>query len=198
MRGLRGQKESAILLLHHHKGGLLILINITLTEEDYILYNIFHFFHSPLNKKRYWTNRLLPFLLYTLIIIFMFLLDIKWDLLLIEAMLLYLYALIRFVLYPRMVKKNIRKNILKTKKEGRLPYSPEYSIDYGEDTFIMTTPTRTIHYAYSDILEICKEDDAVYLLVGAVEAVILPNRCLDQKDELLRFLYEKMEDSHSK
>lgn len=179
-----------------YEGGAIMKISVVMTEEDYIAFNLFHAFHSPLIKKQFRQLRLFPFLMTAVLITVFYIMDMRRDLLIIDAVFLCLLNLFYFAYYPKIYKKSIRKNILKTKKEGKLLYPPEYALDFKEDGFIMNAPNKTANYAYSDITEICEENDVLYIYIGAQEAFVIPHHCLEHKDDLIAFLREKKASAH--
>lgn len=166
-------------------------IHVSINDEDYITYNIYHYFHSSSTKTNVLIGRLMPLLFSILAIAVFILIDVVPMLLYAEIAFLTLYSIIGFFRFPKSVEKNIRKNILKLKKEGKLPYAEEASLDFGDNEITETSPNNVKRIPYSSILAVQEIENYIYLIIGAVEAVIIPIRCLDNKDTLLEFLNQK-------
>lgn len=166
-------------------------IHVNLYDEDYIQYNIHHSYYSYNSKKTHMIGRLSPFLFSIVFIAVFIYLNVEPLLLYVEIAVLMLYSIISFIRYPKSLEKRIRKYVLRMKEEGKLPYDEEAMIDFGEDVITETTPNMTNRISYSEIRDVCETEGYIYLIIGAMQAIILPKRCLDDKFKLLGLLKEK-------
>ena len=167
-------------------------LHVHVTYEDYIRFNIFHAFHSKTSKRAILLSRCIP----AIVCCILFVLDppigMPIDFWLLQIGLLAPFCIAYYLLYPKLHKWLIRRNVSKLKKEGKLPYHEDADLDFGDDAFIETTSDSAITVKYSDILSIHETTDAVYIMIGALTTIILPLRDLgDQKNALLALLREK-------
>ena len=167
-------------------------LHVHVTYEDYVRFNIFHAFHSKTSKRAILLSRCIP----AIVCCIWYVLDppigmpIGFWLRMIGLQAPFCIAY--FLLYPKLHKWLIRRNVRKVKKEGKLPYHEDADLEFGDDTFIETTDHSATTIQYADILSINETADAIYLMHGAISAFIIPLRDLgDQKDALLALLREK-------
>ena len=110
---------------------------------------------------------------------------------------------IGFVTYGILMlccKKSIQKSALKRqiktmKKQGKLPYEPEYTIEFGEGSLRQISHTEISELGYTALEQICViPNKAVYLYKSPVSGYIIPMSTFTSADEcnaLLRFLQYK-------
>ncbi len=166
--------------------------HIQVNEEDYIQFNIYHAFHSKQGKKTLLLGRLLCFFFSACIITILLLAGIGRSLLLGEIVGLLVISTVWCLTYSTHTKKRIRKAIQAMKKEGKLPYNEEATIEFGETEIVESTAREINKTAYSEIIDICETEDYLYLKKGAVNYIILPIRCLEGKAaELADFIRKK-------
>ena len=167
-------------------------VQIHLTDEDYIQFNIFYALHDKAFKKQMMFRRCFPFMLSLILIPSLIWLrsDIKYT---ITCSVIWLgYSTMQFFLRPRSVEKNIRKSLLMSKKEGRLLREPDADYHFADDAIHYTALTNSGFYHYSDVLKIHETTEHIFVMISAVSAIIIPLRDLgDQKDALLALLREK-------
>ena len=167
--------------------------DIELTEEGYIDFNIFVIFHSEQGKKGIARGRLLGAAVSLLVMFILFVAGADKWLITWEAILLTIFSVVVFVMYPGMVKKKVRSNIQKMKLEGRLPYEPTSTLEFRENELFEVTPQGTRTVPYSEFMDAYDTDEYIFLREGAQKAFVLPKHCLgDREAELLAFLTGKM------
>ena len=92
-------------------------IRYTITEEDYIQFNLYHIEESASLRKQFQMLRLyLPLLM--AVVIFLVGTQVLKQPALYWVVVAVLYAVGCFVIYPRLYKKSIRKNVVKMAREG--------------------------------------------------------------------------------
>lgn len=166
-------------------------IQVSVTEDDYISYNIYHYFHSKSTKSNILTGRLMPFLISVLGAAILIKAGNRGALLYSEIAILALYSIVGFFYYPKTAEKAILKNISKLRKEGKLPYTQEAVLDFEENEIIETSEDSIKHIPYSSVLKVCKTEAHVYVMIGAMEAIIIPHQCLENVDAFLEFINNK-------
>ena len=81
------------------------------------------------------------------------------------------------------------------KKTGKAGYSPESVLEFGDETFIETTPDNKTEQRYASIERISIVDNkVVYIHVNNIMAYILPLSCFETKeqyDEFFEFIKTK-------
>jgi len=70
--------------------------------------------------------------------------------------------------------KQIKKNIGRIKKSGKLPYQSDITIFFEDDFFIETTEIGEGRVKYSAIERVIKAEKAIYIYTNAVQAMLLP------------------------
>ena len=167
-------------------------INVHLTDEDYIKFNIYFAFNSKQGKRQVLINRLIGPGICALVFGVFFMAGADKDLLTVEAVVLSFIALLLFISAPKWIVKSIRKNCSKFREEGEFPYDEDAVIDFGETEILSTSAKGTEKVLYSDIHDIGEDEDNVYLRKGAMEALIIPDCCLPEgRSAFLEFIREK-------
>lgn len=165
---------------------------INLTEEDYIDYNIFAGMNNPNGKKALMTGRLyMPiFLLVALIVIWILKKDAMFVLF--EGIFFVIVSIIWVAVYPKVYKGMIRKNILKLKKNGKLPFFESEDFELTDEEIIGTTETEIRRCRYENLNKIDVTADCIYVWIDAARAWIFPTRELGaRRAEVLNLLNSK-------
>ncbi|MBE6949319.1 MAG: hypothetical protein E7456_05675 [Ruminococcaceae bacterium] len=94
-----------------------------------------------------------------------------------------------------VVKRNIKSQIKKLKKTGKLPFDAVSRLEFHEDKIIEITDSKRIEQGYEVLERICIVGDRfVYLYYSSIGAFILPvpqiKNQIDQ-DDFLNFLFQK-------
>lgn len=167
--------------------------NIELNDEDYIRFNTFLLFHSNSGKKAITMGRCLGLAISLLVMLVLVLAKADNWLIIVEACMLAVFSIVVFVMYPSMAKKKLRKNILKLKEEGELPYVKQSTLEFRDSDIFEEKKDGTRVIPYSDLMCAYDTDDYIYLKKGAQEALVLPKDCLEGRDgELVAFLSGKV------
>ena len=88
------------------------------------------------------------------------------------------YCIYFLVAIKSRIRKKIRKRVEKYRAEGNLPYDPEATIDFTDEMIMEYTPKSTTRREWSDIKSIIADDEHYYLMVGPMQGMIIPIRCL--------------------
>ena len=166
--------------------------HITLTEEDYVAFNLDAMRHYPDAKKNMLLGRLTGLFFSAFVMLVMLAFRASEIVLLISGIILAYVSAASFFRYPSILERSVRRKIELAAKEGKLPYEPEKDVEFTNMEIITTTEKSMQRVAYSDIIRIVETPCRLYLYDGLYRANILPLRCLgDEKDALLAFLKEK-------
>ncbi len=169
---------------------------ISLNEEDYLRFNIFYTYHSKSGKRALNTARMiLPVLSITFIFIF-FISRAEYGLILTEAICLSVFSVIWYIYVPKIIEKNIRKNITKMKADGKLPFHAESEIEFKDSVIIERSIHGETHINYKDIENIYTEKDYLYIFYSAVQAFIIPFHCLgEDRERVTEYIMSRKADS---
>ena len=167
-------------------------VTVNLNDEDYIAFNISHQFGTKQGRDTIMAGKVLHVILWVVIIIFICTLDSGPILTVIEiAAVTAFYAYLVFS-YDSRMKKKIRKKIELMKKNTKLPYETEATIDLNDDCIMEYTPSTTRRIEWKDIEQIRTDEEHVYLAFSAMQALLIPFRCVgDGKDQLLSLVLAK-------
>ena len=158
-------------------------LNITLTDEDFVAYNCFHAFHSPQGKKNIKRIRIFFIVFMSLMALIGLSVSITFAVLLAIATVVYM------VLYQKIVERNIRKQILRLKKTGRLPFENTTTLEFYEDKLIETTPTARTERNYDNFERIyVLEGRYIFLYFSSVTAYIIPVDQIGDLDKQAAFI----------
>lgn len=167
--------------------------NIELDDEDYINFNTFLVFNTQEGRKAIMKGRLLGPAISLLVMVVLLLAKADKWLMITEFCFLAVFATVTFLMYPKTIGKSMRKHILAMKKDGKLPYEAESTLEFKDDEIFEIRHDGERHIPYSDIMSIGEEEDYIYLRKGVQEALVLPKRCLEGKsEELLAFVKSKV------
>ena len=174
---------------------MLFQLNINLSEDYYLDFNKFHSFESMHGKKLINKTRIF-FVLAMIILATLFLLVIGLTTFSITyAVLLLLFTLLYMVFFKRILTRNVKTQIKRLKKVGKLPFDPVSTLEFHEDKMVEITASRRTEQGYNIFERICVVKDRYILLYhSSVAAYILPvaqiNTQLNQ-NEFVDFLSTK-------
>ncbi|MBE6010730.1 MAG: YcxB family protein [Lachnospiraceae bacterium] len=167
-------------------------LKINLNDEDFIEFNSYYIMKSARGKRSIMFGRVSILIVAILATIIFFAANANSKFIIAEAVVLLAIGVIWFVSYPRMIRKNIAKRVLKVRREGGLPYESEVELSFLDDVIVEKTATTTRETPYSDFKEITQTDKYIYLAKHTAESMIIPLRCLEDKNTFLAFLKEKI------
>lgn len=166
--------------------------HITVTEEDYIAFNLDCIRHYPNAKKNMLIGRLTALFLSAFFMLMLLALRASEIVLLIGGIILAYFSVVSFFRYPSQYEKSVRRSIQRISKEGKPPYEPEADIEFTDTEMIQITEKSMRRVAYGELIRIVETPYRMYLYDSPSRAYILPLRCLgDEKDALLALLKEK-------
>ena len=154
---------------------MLFQLNINLSEDDYLDFNKFHSFESMHGKKLINKTRII-FVLAMIILAALFLLVMGLTTFSITyAALLLLFTLLYMVFFKKILTRNVKTQIKRLKKVGKLPFDPVSTLEFHEDKMVEMTALQRTEQSYSIFERICVVKDRYILLYkSSVGAYILP------------------------
>jgi Ca2+/Na+ antiporter len=174
---------------------MLFNLNINLNEGDYLDFNKFHSFESMHGKKTIRKTRLF-FILAMVILAALVILLLGWTTFsVIYAALLLLFTLLYMLFFKKVITRNIKAQIKRLKKIGKLPFDPVSTLEFYEDKMVeITASSRTEQgYAIFERVYIVKER-YILLYKSSVSAYILPMSQVKVQlnyEDFVKFLSQK-------
>ena len=164
----------------------MLQLNYKLTDEDYIEFNEFHqLIHSEVGKRNLFKLRLIGPMISILAIVIFILARAKIMLIVTEVIVCVTQA-------KKIMKRGIRKSILKMKETEGLPFAGETTLNFTEDQIIEITKGQEVKVDYKKVEDVCETEEAFYVYMSSVQAIIIPKRVLDQdKEKKLRQILSK-------
>ena len=165
----------------------MLQLNYKLTDEDYIEFNEFHqLIHSEVGKRNLFKLRLIGPMISILAIVIFILARAKIMLIVTEVIVLCIFSIVCVTQAKKIMKRGIRKTILKMKETEGLPFAGETTLNFTEDQIIEITKGQEVKE------DVCETEEAFYVYMSSVQAIIIPKRVLDQdKEKKLRQILSK-------
>ena len=164
----------------------MLQLNYKLTDEDYIEFNEFHqLIHSEVGKRNLFKLRLIGPMISILA---------RAEIMLIvtEVIVLCIFSIVCVTQAKKIMKRGIRKTILKMKETEGLPFAGETTLNFTEDQIIEITKGQEVKVDYKKVEDVCETEEAFYVYMSSVQAIIIPKRVLDQdKEKKLRQILSK-------
>ena len=174
---------------------MLFNLNINLSENDYLSFNNFHSFESAHGKKLIKNSRI-RFILAMAFLAALVVLILGWTTFSITyAALLLLFTLLYMVFFKKILNWNVKNQIKRLKKIGKLPFDPVSTLEFYEDKMVEITTSRRTEQGYNIFERMCVVKDRYILLYhSSIAAYILPvaqiNAQINQED-FIEFLSKK-------
>ncbi|MBR5529638.1 MAG: hypothetical protein IKU57_04095 [Oscillospiraceae bacterium] len=174
---------------------MLFNLNINLSENDYLSFNNFHSFESTHGKKLIIKTRIF-FVLAMIILAALFLLVMGLTTFSITyAVLLLLFTLLYMVFFKKILTRNVKTQIKRLKKVGKLPFDPVSTLEFHEDKMVEITALQRTEQSYSIFERICVVKNRYVLLYkSSVSAYILPVTQIEaqlNQEDFIDFLSQK-------
>ena len=174
---------------------MLFQLNINLSEDDYLDFNKFHSFESMHGKKLINKTRIF-FVLAMIILAALFLLVMGLTTFSITyAVLLLLFTLLYMVFFKKILTRNVKTQIKRLKKVGKLPFDPVSTLEFHEDKMVEITALQRTEQSYSIFERICVVKNRYVLLYkSSVGAYILPVTQIEaqlNQEDFIDFLSQK-------
>ena len=168
---------------------MLFNFNVNMTDQDYLDYNIFIALTSPYGKKNIIKARFI--MTVPLVILCLFLLYRKGfptrsSITVLSCLLM---IVISQLIYVPLLKSGIKKHINKSKKKGKLGYTPISTHEFYEDSFVEISPDGRIEAKYSTVERVSiVKNKVIYLHINYAVSHILPLSCFESKEQFEDFI----------
>ena len=163
----------------------MLQLNYKLTDEDYIEFNEFHqLIHSEVGKRNLFFLKLIGPMISILAIVIFILARAEVMLIVIEVIALCIFSIVWIAFTKKIMKRGIRKTILKMKETDGLPFAEETTLNFTEDQIIEITKGQEVKVDYKKVDDVCETEEAFYVYISSMEALIIPKRVLNQEMEI--------------
>ena len=174
---------------------MLFQLNINLSEDDYLDFNNFHSFESAHGKKLIRKTRI-RFILAMVFLAALVVLILGWTTFsVVYAALLLLLTLLYMLFFKKVLTLNIKTQIKRLKKMGKLPFDPVSTLEFHEDKMVEITALQRTEQSYSIFERICVVKNRYVLLYkSSVSAYILPVTQIEaqlNQEDFIDFLSQK-------
>ena len=174
--------------------------SFVLTEQDYLDFNDYNINSNPVFKKRMLFARV--FIIWVTFFCSLWFLiqaaasdnDLRIGFI-VAAVAFLILGIIWFFSAHKINRGGVKKQIRKLLKTGKLYININITVCADDEELTECTPESETKYKYSIVERIGVGKSGVYIYIGAVQAVVLPNRVFadeNEKKELIKFLTEKM------
>ena len=165
---------------------------ITLNEEDYVRFRIFHLYHSKLGKRQLHSARTSMLKLSAIILLLLLIMDVQLDAIVIFTIIWGIASVLYYFYAPKRLEKNIRKQVNMTKEDGKLPYNADAEIEFLESMIVQRSEHGESHANYRNIERFYIEQEYLYIYINAVQAIVIPCRCLgDDRKRVIDYIMDK-------
>lgn len=171
-------------------------ISFTLTEVDYLQFNLFHIKNSTTGKR---TLTLLRYMTPLIFIGASVILSILLNASFIVFFSVFLVASILWVMfYPKFFYRNIKRTTLRIINEGKNEgLIGEHHLTLTEDGVSDLTAVGEMKSTWSGIKKIEEDLEHFYLYNSSVSAYIIPKRALQDEQELRNYIQMKLSQFHN-
>ncbi|AGA67927.1 hypothetical protein Desdi_0381 [Desulfitobacterium dichloroeliminans LMG P-21439] len=164
-------------------------ITYSLSEEDYLKFNLFHIKNSEPAKQALKKQRFLGPVIFMAFAAFLSLTGNRptEEVFIVFALLSVLW----FIYYPKYFYRYVTRNSKTLLRAGRNDdLFCEHHMDLADEGIVDTTARGETKLNWAGIQAIREDEDNLYLYNSSISAYILPKRDLDNPDELKRILEE--------
>lgn len=162
--------------------------NYSITEEDYVRFNEHHALTSEAGKKGLLAYRCVIPIISLCFIFVIWAISKDWTLVIIETVFLGILSLVWLLLSKKSYLRSLRRNIKIIKKNGKLPYSTESTLSFGDTTFTDSSKSISTTYDYSAIEAVWVTPTDIYIYTSSIQAVLMPFTIFSSVDEINSFI----------
>lgn len=170
-------------------------LNITLTEADYLAFNNFHALESTPGKKQIRKTRIFFITFIAILMAFVVLVLGLTAFSAVYVVILGLFTVLYMLLFKNILKQNIKAQIKRLKKTGKLPFDSVSKLEFYDNMLVESTANKRIEQSYDVLERICVVGDQfIYLYNSSVNAYILPIaqlRAQLNQEDFLNYLSQK-------
>lgn len=128
--------------------------NIDLNDNDYIEFNYSYLKHSKIGKYSLLATRIsFPIAMFVFVLALL-IIKIEIGLVISVAAVAVLSTVLWWFIVPVLMRRNIKKDIMKMKSDGKLLYHEKASVEFLDDRIVETCEQGETVVKYSDIVNV--------------------------------------------
>jgi len=159
----------------------------TLTVDDFINFNIFHFKTSKTSKKSRVRSRMLLLIFYILFFIFfIFIGKTKLSVFFLVPISLYFIPLIIF--WDKYLLRKTKKIVKKMLAEGKnKSFTDEQIVIFGDDKITCKDSFSNVEYSYKVIEKLEENEKYFFIYISSIQALILTKELFESENKMNDF-----------
>ena len=159
-----------------------------LSEKDYWELNKFHLLYSKSGKRSINLMRLTVPMILLAFILLSDVWEVEFNTILLEIIIFTIGSIVWLFAAKPVVLFRAKRHIATMKKDGKLPFEKNVSLQFDEDFVIGTTERGESKIRYTAIEKTCVGSDAIYIYTNAVQAHIIPLYVFESQEQISGFL----------
>ena len=172
--------------------------NTNMDNNDYLDFNIYHFIYDKAGRRtgNFTFFRLFPPLFWFLCTFLAIRVTQDFSTIIFLVVFCVAFTIFWLVIAKRRYIAHLRKNIKKMEKNGKLPYAKNVTMIFEQDTITQITEFENSTMKYSMMERIVETEKAIFIYVGANQAIIVPLSVFDDdniKEQFIRFIEGKIQ-----
>ncbi|MDD6155046.1 MAG: YcxB family protein [Eubacteriales bacterium] len=167
---------------------------LEISKEDFIKFNMHQMEHNRIGRKNILYSRLLLPTISIVVVIVMILLKVERQFIAWTAGTLAVASILWMINILKIMERSVRANVDRAAAKGKKFYAENEEITFNEDGVYDFSDEGSFELPYDQVLNAVFVDDAVYLYIDPMKALIVPYRCLGKdKDRVVNLLKSKIE-----
>lgn len=163
--------------------------NVTLTDKDYLDFNIFWMIKSPYGKKQMTKLRLVLIALFVSGGITVMLLGDNSVHTYMSVGGLAIILLLFQIFMARFMAWSLKCQLKSMKKNGKMAFTPKATLEFSDDVFIETTPDNKTEQKYTSVERISIiSGNIIYIHINNIMAYLLPMSSFSSAEEFKKFI----------
>ncbi|KUP04350.1 hypothetical protein Q73_15875 [Bacillus coahuilensis m2-6] len=166
-------------------------LTYTLTEEDYLRFNVFHIKNSATGKKALNIQRYVtPVFFVVIAYVFSIILHKPF----LEVFLpFFIVGALWVLFYPKYFYNHITRTVKKAFREGNNEgLLGQHRLTIDDEGFVDETANGLTRLAWAGVVEVKEDEHSLYIYNSAVSAYILPKQEIDKVEGFRKYLNVKL------
>ena len=172
-------------------------VNYTVSEQDYLDFNLYAVNHNPQQKKTMLLLRLVLPLLLCFVLVLPVVVNHDYQNIIPRAVVYLMISLIWFFLVKPLFTALMKNNVRSQMKKSRSLYSPQGTLYFADDAIRDVSADVTTEIRYEKIEKIVVQNNCIYLFYSPITAILIPFASFSsdaQRDVIMAFLKETRPD----
>ncbi|SHH75911.1 YcxB family protein [Clostridium grantii] len=157
--------------------------NFKLTIEDYINFNMFHYYNS---KSSHNTITLIRIIGTLIIILFPFIIKRTFDLMLFSIY--FVMGILFFILFKKFFDKILKKNVRKMLNENSYgDFLLKRTLTITDNEILDITDNNEMKTSWTGVTKIHEDGKYIFIYIGTAQAFIIPKHLFENTDKEYEF-----------